>query len=196
MRVLHVVQHLRSRKQTKESVTDFTLLSTINPSSLLSRFGEVFVVHSTIDMMRYTNQMTSEEEKLSEDAYSLIKARNGKDTIKSFLESGKYQPSNTPIALFMAGSPGAGKTEVSKSFIKQFKDAPIRIDADEIRITCTGYTGDNAHVFQRAATKGVHILQDHALHNSINYILDGTFAYASTEKNIERALRYNFLVKI
>ena len=147
-------------------------------------------------MMRYTNRMTPEEEKLSTDAYNVIKARNGKDTIEFFLESGKYQPSNTPIALFMAGSPGAGKTEVSKSFIKQFKDAPIRIDADEIRAVCEGYTGDNAHIFQRAATKGVNILQDHALHNSINYILDGTFAYGSVETNIERALKYNFLVKI
>jgi len=61
-----------------------------------------------------------------------------------------------------------------------------RIDADEIRSLCPGYTGADAHVFQEAATKGVHILYDYALRKGINIILDGTFAYGNALDNIER----------
>jgi len=88
----------------------------------------------------------------------------------------------------MAGSPGAGKTEVSKGLIRQFKDIPIRIDADEIRAICPTYTGINAHLFQKAANKGVNILYDYAVHNNINCIMDGTFAYAGADTNIQHSL--------
>ncbi|MDQ1299456.1 MAG: Zeta toxin protein, partial [Patescibacteria group bacterium] len=40
-----------------------------------------------------------------------------------------------------------------KGFIKRFADAPIRIDADEIRSFCPGYDGANASLFQKAANK-------------------------------------------
>ena len=93
-----------------------------------------------------------------------------------------------PTTLFMAGSPGAGKTEISKRLVPRFKQKPIRIDADEIRTICPWYTGNNAHVFQDAATKGVHILYDYALKNNINVILDGTFAYNGALENIKRSL--------
>ena len=94
----------------------------------------------------------------------------------------------TPVSLFMAGSPGAGKTEVSKSLMKRFETRPVRIDADEIRTLCPGYTGANAHIFQKAATKSVNILYDYALHNGLHLILDGTFAYGNALENIKRSL--------
>ncbi len=88
----------------------------------------------------------------------------------------------------MAGSPGAGKTEISKWLVGQYKNKPVRIDADEIRTLCDGYSGANAHVFQKAATKGVNILYDHVLDNDLSTILDGTFAYAGAIQNIQRSL--------
>lgn len=95
----------------------------------------------------------------------------------------------SPVSLFMAGSPGAGKTEVSRALMGQFTTLPIRIDADEIRALCPGYTGTNAHLFQKAATKGVNILYDFALHNNRHLILDGTFAYGNAIQNIERSIK-------
>jgi predicted ABC-type ATPase len=96
----------------------------------------------------------------------------------------------------MAGSPGAGKTEVSKRLVAKFTQKPIRIDADEIRALCPGYSGPNAHLFQRAASKGVHLLYDYALDRGLNVILDGTFAYADAQKNIERSLEHGRKVEI
>lgn len=113
---------------------------------------------------------------------------NRRAIIDTFCNPAECIPDKIPITLFMAGSPGAGKTEVSKQLIRRFTQKPVRIDADEIRGLCPGYTGADAYVFQEAATKGVHILYDHALECGINIILDGTFAYKSALENIQRSL--------
>jgi predicted ABC-type ATPase len=96
----------------------------------------------------------------------------------------------------MAGSPGAGKTEVARRLAEKFIKKPILIDADEIRKLCPGYNGTNAHIFQRAANKGVNTLYDYVLHKSLNAIVDGTFAYADSTKNITRSLERNRKVEI
>lgn len=139
--------------------------------------------------------MNDEESKLSEDAIRWVKA-NHKELIDRFANSEEYVTDVLPTTLFMAGSPGAGKTEISKRFIPQFKQKPIRIDADELRTVCVGYTGANAHVFQSAATKGVHVLYDYSLKNNINVILDGTFAYSGALENIERSLKHGRKVEV
>jgi len=139
--------------------------------------------------------MTDEELKLSEEAFLWIKI-NRKRLIEKFAGVAGYVADVFPTTVFMAGSPGAGKTEISKRFVPRFKQKPIRIDADEMRVICPGYLGSNAHVFQRAATKGVHILYTHALKNNINIIMDGTFAYIGAMENIKRSLDYGRKVEI
>lgn len=130
-----------------------------------------------------------------EEAFSWIKLHEDQ-VIKEFAGDAELVADIQPTTLFMAGSPGAGKTEISKRLIEKFKQKPIRIDADDIRLLCPGYTGSNSHLFQKAANKGVNILYDHALYNSLNVILDGTFAYADALKNIERSLKRNRKVEI
>ena len=131
--------------------------------------------------------MTDAEVELQGGALAYIKAHT-KELIVKFAPPSVCHPVENPVSLFMAGSPGAGKTEVSKSLIKKFKDMPIRIDADDIRAECPKYIGSNAHLFQKAANKGVNILYDHALKMRLNCILDGTFAYGNAAENIRRSL--------
>jgi len=128
------------------------------------------------------------EQKISDEALRYVKGHKS-DIIEKFANPDLYEPSNQPISLFMAGSPGAGKTEISKSLVQRFKSKPVRIDADEIREMLPGYTGDNAYLFQTACTKGVHLLFDHCHKRKLSVILDGTFAYADALTNIERALQ-------
>ncbi len=106
------------------------------------------------------------------------------------------ESADVPVSIFMAGSPGAGKTEVSKQLVKQFHNKPVRIDADEIRPLCPGYNGLNAHLFQKAATRGVHLLYDFALHANLNVILNGTFAYAGALTNIQRSVDRGRIVRV
>ena len=98
-----------------------------------------------------------------------------------------------PTSIFMAGSPGAGKTEVSKRLLKgldSFGKRFARIDADELRAECPGYNGGNAHLFQKAATFLVHEIHSKALKSGVNFILDGTFSnFVIQSQNIERSLK-------
>lgn len=137
--------------------------------------------------------LTEEESILADKAVEHIKASE-KDLIEAFC--GTCIPVTKPVSLFMAGSPGAGKTEVSKALMQQFETVPVRIDADAIRAWCPDYKGSNAHVFQRAANKGVNILYDYALDKKLHAILDGTFAYKDWKNNIDRSLKRGRVVEL
>lgn len=134
--------------------------------------------------------MTEEEKQQSEQAKLYIKQHTNL-LIETFADPKIYLEDRYPVSLFMAGSPGAGKTEISKRLIEEFSNKPVRIDADEIRELIPGYSGANSYIFQDAANKGVNILYDHVLHHNINVILDATFAYADAQSNIARSLKHN-----
>lgn len=139
--------------------------------------------------------MTEEEKKIADEAVRYVKTHK-RDLITKFSDGVLLMHDQQPVSIFMAGSPGAGKTEVSKRLVARFSQHPIRIDADEIRALCPGYTGGNAHLFQSAATKGVHILHEYALQQKLNIILDGTFAYHDALDNVRRSLTRNRKVEI
>lgn len=127
----------------------------------------------------------------SEDAKEFIK-KNKSLLFKKFASDKIYKPNDKPISLFMAGSPGAGKTEYSKALIEIAKNSAnpiVRIDADEIREIIPQYNGANSDVVQAAASIGVHKLYDYALKNRLNVMIDGTFAsFEISHRNIKRSL--------
>ena len=119
--------------------------------------------------------------------------REGNRIAREFTDPAVYAPSGVAISVFMAGSPGAGKTEFSKnliSILEEDKDRRvIRIDGDEFRSSIPGYTGNNSHIVQGAISLIVEKLHDHVLHRGQIFILDGTFAkYERAIKNIDRSL--------
>ena len=119
------------------------------------------------------------------------------DLIKKFANEEIYYSKEIPITIFMAGSPGAGKTEFSKSLIKLLEMPVVRIDADEIRSMIPGYIGSNSSLFHSACIKGVEILYDYIIHKHLDAIVDGTLAsYEVAYKNIERAINKNRKVAI
>lgn len=112
-----------------------------------------------------------------------------------------YAPDIVPISVFMAGSPGAGKTEFSKNLIKILEDGKecrvVRIDGDEVRPLIPGYTGDNSHLFQGAISLIVEKMHDLVLHNKQSFVLDSTFAkHEKAADNIKRSLKKSRLVFI
>jgi len=79
--------------------------------------------------------MTDEETAIKQRAEEF--ARKNKNTIaKEATDRSRFLPDEFPVSVFMAGSPGAGKTESSRNLIKRFtKDSQsvLRIDSDELR---------------------------------------------------------------
>lgn len=130
---------------------------------------------------------------ISGKARAFIKEHK-KDLCDYFANKEIYLPVVNPSAYFMAGSPGAGKTEYSKSFIQQLQlKSPerkiVRIDADEVRDYIPQYDHTNAVAIQGAAALGVEYLLDCVLKHNQDFLLDATFAdYGKSHQNITRCL--------
>lgn len=140
--------------------------------------------------------MTSiSSDKVQNEAFDWVK-QHKKDLFLKFADPTFYPQDPYPTTVFMAGSPGAGKTEFSRRLAESFIQKPVIIDADEIRKIIPGYTGKKAFLFQKAATKGVNLLYDYVCKNGLNVIIDGTFAYANPAENIKRSLKHNRNIEI
>lgn len=129
-------------------------------------------------------------------------ARSHKKTIaKRLTDKSLYLPEKDPVSVFMAGSPGAGKTESSLALLETFKSQHgldvLRIDPDELRHELPGYTGDNSWLFQHAISVLVDKMHDLALDQKQSFLLDGTLAnYDIAEKNIKRSIKRGRFVQI
>lgn len=156
--------------------------------------------------------LTEREIKIQKEAVDYIESHE-KELIDMFILSKK------PIQLdlftfFMAGSPGAGKTEFSRRYMDETIDKTnsnvtnrlremgvdidnvetffVRIDADEIRDFLPQYrktdvqscVTGNSHVMQKAANKGLDILRRYCFQNSISFLHDGTFGNYETMKDL------------
>jgi len=104
-------------------------------------------------------------------------------------------PDDEKDAVFMAGSPGAGKTEVALGLAENY-DNHVVIDADYFRTQFPEYNGKNSSTFQKASSWLVGQSLKYVLENGYSFILDATFAILSAQKNIMRALKNDFRVTI
>lgn len=125
--------------------------------------------------------MNHEESSADAKAEAIAYARKNREHIaRELTDIQKYTPDAKPISVFMAGSPGAGKTEFSKRLISIFeKDSArriLRIDADDLRSLFPNYNGKNSSVFHSAVSLIVEKIHDRVLRNSQSFILDGTFS--------------------
>jgi UDP-N-acetylglucosamine kinase len=113
-----------------------------------------------------------------------------------------YVPDANPVSVFMAGSPGAGKTEASLELIHKLeadaKDVRIlRIDPDELRYRLPQYNGHNSWLFQGAVATLVDKVWDFAHDQDQSFILDGTLSdYGRARSNIDRCLKSGRKVQI
>lgn len=102
------------------------------------------------------------------------------------------------VAVFTAGMSGAGKTEYAQDR-KNKEPYLLHIDTDDIRnfFKPVGYDGQNADLFQKPASKGVHKLFDESVKRGYSIILDSNFAdFDLAQKNIIRLLAKGYLISI
>lgn len=136
---------------------------------------------------------------IEKEAIGYVRA-NVREIIKSVV--GSAEPSTSlPLSLFMAGSPGAGKTEFSTRIIPLFEEGMgekiVRIDPDDLRAMMPGYKGNNSHIFQPATSIGVEKIHDYVIKHNINFLLDGTFSNsAKAHANIQRSVNHKRIVRV
>lgn len=133
----------------------------------------------------------------SNDAKKFIKDKK-KLLIEKFAKLESFPSKDNPFSIFMAGSPGAGKTEFSKAFIQSNPSiSAVRIDADEIKEIIPQYNGHNSNIVQGASALGVEKIYDFVLKNNQNVIVDGTFAkYKISYNNVKRSIKKNRIVGV
>lgn len=144
-------------------------------------------------------EMTEEEKRIEEEA--LIYAKKHRTEIARRLTNpATFLRETNPVSVFMAGSPGAGKTEASIELLnlKAADGAKVlRIDPDELRELLPSYNGANSWLFQRAVIPIVERIHDLALDQQQSFLLDGTLSnYNVAEKNIQRSLKRDRTVQI
>jgi predicted ABC-type ATPase len=140
--------------------------------------------------------MDESEKYIADEAIQYIKAHK-RGILAQFVSPEQYRPVETPVSIFMAGSPGAGKTEYSKRLIAERGPNVVRVDADEIRVLLPQYTGSNSYVVQAAAAIGVEKLYDYVLEQKLHMVMDGTFSnLEKARSNIKRSLDKSRAVQI
>ncbi len=149
--------------------------------------------------------MASDEEII---AQAVAYARSHRQRIaRAKTDPERYPREERPISIFMAGSPGAGKTEISKEYVAAIDElreegfdglgSILRIDPDDLRDELPGYTGKNSWLFQGAVSLLVERIHDLMLKQQQSFILDGTLASLDVaRKNVSRSLRRDREVQI
>ncbi len=141
-----------------------------------------------------------DDETINKQAEEFARA-NRQHMAKELTDISVYIPDVIPASVFMAGSPGAGKTEYSRNLIKILEEKMnhkvIRIDGDELRERMPGYTGNNFFLFQTAVSLVVERIHDLVLDNKQSFLLDGTLSkYDKAAANIKRSLSKGRQVRI
>ena len=135
-----------------------------------------------------TMVLSDEEQRIQADALAFAK-ESRRAVARRLTDKSIYVSEENPVSVFMAGSPGAGKTEASIELIAKIGTPVIRIDPDELRNECPGYCGANAYLFQSAVSVLVEKIHDEALEQRQSFLLDGTLSnYRRARQNIERSL--------
>lgn len=145
--------------------------------------------------------MELSKQELDIESEALSFARSNKRIIaKRRTDKNVYCSEDEPVSVFMAGSPGAGKTETSLELVERLEKEDckvIRIDPDELRSEFVKYNGENSFLFQKATSVLVEKIHDLALKQKQSFLLDGTLSNVDKAKhNIERSLKKKRMVQI
>lgn len=122
--------------------------------------------------------------------------KNKKDFANTMITVAGVVSHDEPAAIFMAGLPGAGKTEFTINLIRDLQLQVVRIDMDEIATHIKNYSPLHADAFREAATDVMNAVFDRATHRKVDFIMDGTFRSDKAITNIERALKKGYTVKV
>lgn len=141
--------------------------------------------------------MTPAEQRICDEAISFART-NKKIIARRHTDKAQYPPEDEPVSVFMAGSPGAGKTEASVALLNLFADTAIlRIDPDDLRSEFEAYKGGNAWLFQGGVSILVEKILDFALDQRQSFLLDGTFSNLDiARRNVDQSLRKGRFVQI
>ncbi|OGL31202.1 hypothetical protein A3F37_02420 [Candidatus Saccharibacteria bacterium RIFCSPHIGHO2_12_FULL_41_12] len=120
--------------------------------------------------------------------------KNRKKIAEKIISASGAVPVDKPIAIFMAGIPGAGKTEFLEQFLASSPDPFVKIDLDTIVEYFENYSADKYYMYRDSANPIIEKTLDIVTEKKYNFALDGTFAHSKGAHNIQRALNHGYFV--
>lgn len=126
---------------------------------------------------------------------SITYAKNHRKDFLATVIAKNIASSEKKTAIFMAGAPGSGKTEVAESTFELVPNL-CNINADNFRSEFPTYTGNNSSQFQKGAAYLVDYVFSWLIDHRYSFLLDGTFAIKKSSLNIKRSLDHNYNVFI
>lgn len=122
--------------------------------------------------------------------------KNKKAFARRLILNAGVERSRHPVAFFMAGLPGSGKTEFTKSLIKNLDVKILRLDMDEIATQIETYTPQKADKFRAGASMLLSRTFDMVVDKGYDFIMDGTFGSFAVLQDLERAINGGYTIKV
>ncbi|MEK9196067.1 MAG: zeta toxin family protein, partial [Patescibacteria group bacterium] len=124
-----------------------------------------------------------------EDAKKWVKSKVNQDkVVRQFFKD--HKPHKNKLAFFMAGIPGAGKTEFAQNTINSIEQKLVPIEHDKLVEYIPGYKPENYYNYRKAGSVLVSRILRECLNNSYGFIFDGTLSHEQGYKNIELSLKH------
>lgn len=146
------------------------------------------------------DELNPKEQRIKEEAEAWARAnkkRIAKSIVANFSD-GFTEPDH--VAIFMSGSPAAGKTEVARSLAEIVgggESSVVRLDPDDYREMIPGYQGALSYCYQGASSIILDAAFDLLTKNKQTFIFDSTLSdFKRASKNIQRCLDKDYTVKI
>lgn len=105
----------------------------------------------------------------------------------------KNVPTKSKTAFFMAGIPGAGKTEFAENAVKTDREL-IPIEHDRIVEYIDGYRPEEYYKYRKAGSTLATRIFDECLQNGYSFIFDGTLSHETGARDIKRCLEAGYQV--
>lgn len=119
---------------------------------------------------------------------------NQEKFLKAFFKD--YPPHKRKLAFFMAGIPGAGKTEFAENTINKVKPKLVPIEHDKLVEYIPGYKPEDYYNYRKAGSVLVTRVLDECLKNGYSFIFDGTLSHEHGYRNIQKTLKAGYFVQV
>ncbi len=107
-----------------------------------------------------------------------------------------FPHTNSKIAFFMAGIPGAGKTEFVEQVIRDSLPLLSPIEHDKLVEYIDGYKPENYYNYRKAGSTLVTEVFNTCLKNGYSFIFDGTLSHENGIRNVHKTLKAGYAVYV
>jgi predicted ABC-type ATPase len=120
--------------------------------------------------------------------------KNRSAVLKHFFKD--FPHKKVKLAFFMAGIPGAGKTEFVEQAIRAGLPLLTPIEHDKLVEYIDGYRPENYYKYRKAGSTLVTGVFDACLKQGYGFIFDGTLSHDNGVRNVKKALKAGYKVYV